>query len=334
LRRTAFHRSALTLTNRLLKTLLPRARHAYLRVVPQPAAVAHDRATVTEQAASDLIRDRILDDEPVLIARLGAVETGCLLSYLAIHEGGSTLRKSLRYIRGSATAFWWDESTVATMTQNAGFFPADPLLLDRFCARMLGDLPCIDILGSWLPEEERLASELRNAVKVRLRDLEPYYHRDPWTEALAGQVVLVVHPFAESIQRQYGRRERLFDDRRVLPEFELKTLKAVQSIANSDTGFETWFDAYDSMRDQIAHTDFDVALLGCGAYGLPLAADVKRLGKKAVHLGGASQILFGVKGRRWDEHELISRLYNEHWVRPLPSETPDNYLSVEGGCYW
>ena len=45
------------------------------------------------------------------------------------------------------------------------------------------------------------------------------------------------------------------------------------------------------MEDGIAEIDFEVALIGCGAYGLPLAAHVKRLGKKAVHLGGATQNL-------------------------------------------
>ena len=88
------------------------------------------------------------------------------------------------------------------------------------------------------------------------------------------------------------------------------------------------------MRDQIAKTEFDVAILGCGAYGFPLAAHVKRLGKQSVHLGGATQILFGIKGRRWDTHDVISGLYNDYWVRPLPSETPAGHQSVEEGCYW
>ena len=86
------------------------------------------------------------------------------------------------------------------------------------------------------------------------------------------------------------------------------------------------------MENDIAATEFDIALLGCGAYGLPLAAHVKRLGRKSVHIGGACQVLFGIKGLRWDGHELISRLYNEHWVRPRETERPAGYLAVEAGC--
>jgi hypothetical protein len=228
----------------------------------------------------------------------------------------------------------WSVDAVANLANNAGFFPAEPGLADRFCELLLADMRCIDVLGSWLPAEEDVAPYLRHAVRVRLRDLEPYYHSRPWTAALAGTKVLVVHPFAESIEAQYARREFLFDDPRMLPEFELTLLPAVQSIAGTRTRYLTWFDAYRHMCEQMNQIDYDVAILGCGAYGLPLAAHAKRMGKKAVHLGGAVQILFGIKGRRWDGHEFISGLYNEHWVRPRASERPPNYLDVEDGCYW
>ena len=85
-------------------------------------------------------------------------------------------------------------------------------------------------------------------------------------------------------------------------------------------------------KAEIEKHDFDICLLGCGAYGFPLAAHVKRLGKKAVHIGGALQLLFGIKGRRWDRE--FSSIYNDAWVRPEENEKPRNANSVEGGCYW
>ncbi|MDZ4290077.1 MAG: hypothetical protein U0984_19075, partial [Prosthecobacter sp.] len=126
----------------------------------------------------------------------------------------------------------------------------------------------------------------------------------------------------------------LFQDQRVLPEFELKTYKSVQSIANTKTRFATWFDALEFMKEQVGQIDFDVAILGCGAYGFPLAAHVKRMGRKAIHLGGATQILFGIKGKRWENIPDVSILMNEHWQRPMPSEMPDGGDKVEGGAYW
>ena len=102
------------------------------------------------------------------------------------------------------------------------------------------------------------------------------------------------------------------------------------------------------MEQQIDKIDFDIALIGCGAYGMPLAAHVKRLGKQAVHLAGGLQLLFGIKGKRWTEEHVgnfeyrpgvilswdYRSLFNDHWCYPLAIDTPSNAEVVEGGCYW
>ena len=114
--------------------------------------------------------------------------------------------------------------------------------------------------------------------------------------------VLVIHPFEKSIQEQYKKRVMIFPNSQILPEFELKTLKAVQTLCGEqDERFETWFDALDYMYEQALNIDFDVAIIGCGAYGMPLASKLKNAGKQAIHLGGATQLLFGIKGYRWEE---------------------------------
>jgi hypothetical protein len=151
----------------------------------------------------------------------------------------------------------------------------------------------------------------------------------------AGRTVLVIHPFEASIRKQYEKRASLFDDQRMLPEFTLRTLKAVQSLGEDTMGFKTWFEALDWMCTRTREITFDVALIGAGAYGLPLAAYVKGLGRKAVHLGGATQIMFGIRGRRWDEWTIFQNLYNEHWARPLAEETLASDMRVDAGwAYW
>ena len=174
-----------------------------------------------------------------------------------------------------------------------------------------------------------------SAKLVRLRCIEPYYHIRPWSAKLKGKKVLVIHPFQETIENQYkNKRENIFDNQEILPLFHLETIKAVQSNANSKTIFRNWFQAYQYMCAEILKKDFEIAIIGAGAYGLPLASYIKKLGKKAIHIGGATQILFGIKGKRWDNHEVISKLYNQYWVRPSESETPQGYQAVEDGCYW
>jgi hypothetical protein len=201
---------------------------------------------------------------------------------------------------------------------------------------MIQDMKQLDILCSWRIEEKFLLKYYPGAKQIELRALEPYLSDNPWSEMLEGLKVLVIHPFNTTIERQYHeKRELLFEDKRILPRFKsLETIKAVQTIAGNKGEFNTWFEALDSMKAAIDSKDYDVAIIGCGAYGFPLAAHVKRSGKKAIHLGGATQILFGIKGRRWDDHPLISPLYNEHWVRPSQEDVPSDANKVENGCYW
>ena len=170
---------------------------------------------------------------------------------------------------------------------------------------------------------------------TQLRALEPYYHEDPWSAALAGKKVLVVHPFKESILSQYQKREALFPGTDILPEFaSLTVVQAVQGLAGQDTGYASWFDALAAMESQMDAADYEVAIIGAGAYGLPLAAHARDTGHMAVQMSGATQLLFGIKGRRWDDHPVIGKLYNDAWVRPLPAEQPAAKEKVEGGSYW
>ena len=98
------------------------------------------------------------------------------------------------------------------MREWSGFFPAAPEYLARFCELMLRDMEELDILGSWLPYEWEVMPMIHGVPRVRLLNLEPYWSSRPWSRALEGKKVLVVHPFAESIMRQYERnRTRIFE---------------------------------------------------------------------------------------------------------------------------
>lgn len=290
----------------------------------------------TGQAAGDAIRDLLMNDAPCMIARFGTGEMETTLRHLDISLPGSPLSKFFRLLAGRIGPFWWDNSIRAGISWIAGLFPPTDEMMDRFGARVLQDCREIDLLAGWVPGETRLHTLFFPAAKcIPLIDLEPFSVSTPWSMALKEKTVLLVHPFEATIRHQYAKRERLFKDPRTLPPFILKTYKTVQSIAGNSTRFPTWFDALDHMCKEISAIDFDVAIIGAGAYGMPIAAHVKRLGKKAIHMGGATQLLFGIKGGRWDHTPAYSEgLYNEHWTHPLDEDRPSNYKTVEGGSYW
>ena len=286
--------------------------------------------------AAQYIYEALTADKPCMIARYGQVELTCVCNYLAIKKQAMN---PAGQNDDSRQLVEWGSWITDQMQQNAGFFPATPEKMEQFSELIIRDTPEVDILGSWLSDETTFDRELQNAKKVRLCFLDPYWAAVPWTKALEGKKVLVVHPFTETIGRQYKKRELLFQKNNLLPEFKLTTIKAVQSIAGTKTPFADWFEALDYMKAEIDKVDYDICLIGCGAYGFPLAAHVKRTGKKAFHLGGSLQLLFGIIGNRWADKNYskfldYSKLMNEHWVKPSGDETPVGAGKVEGACYW
>lgn len=267
-----------------------------------------------------------------MVCRFGTSELGTVAAYL--HSRENFFRKIYHVFNNDSIN--WNTSVKVGMCRDSGFFPAEDAYLDRFAELMLNDIPQADILGAWQRHELGLSHYLRNVKAVPLQSLEPYLHADPWSGALAGKKVLVVHPFVASIRQQYPKRKLLFKDPRVLPDFELKTILAVQSAAGNRVDFPDWFAALDHMKKQISDTDFDIAIIGAGAYGFPLAAHVKRMGKQAIHLAGVTQILFGIRGNRWENIAPYNEMFNEAWVRPLPEETPRLASQMEAGNapYW
>ena len=289
----------------------------------------NDRAEV-----SKVIGDALRGDKPCMIARYGSTELSAVVNYLG------TLNKShsiVKYLKGEIDEWWWSQGIMNQMVRWSGFFPATEENLIRYSQLSLSDASELDVLGSWLPNEYYVDSYSPNCTKVRLRYLEPDYSvtdaSNEWTQVLEGKRVLVIHPFVETIKKQYAKRHVLFNAPNLLPDFQLLTIKAVQSLGGQ-CEYASWFDALKHMEDEMDNCDYDIAIIGCGAYGFNLAAHAKRTGHKAIHLGGASQLLFGIIGKRWDEKESYKDIINEHWCRPDESERPATANAVEGGCYW
>lgn len=295
--------------------------------------------------ASEMIYNLLSDDKPCMIARFGSTEMNAIINYLGVNSPQHSIWK---FIQGKQPEWWWNKNIMNQMQQWSGFFPPTPENMQRFGEMMLEDAKEVDLLGSWLKDEYYIAQNINKAQLVHLRLLEPFWTNNsiPWTKALEGKKVLVVHPFAHLIYKQYTeKRTLLFNNPNILPLFDLQVIQAVQSLGGENNGFKDWFDALQSMKDKIDAADYDICLIGCGAYGFPLAAHIKRRGKKAFHLGGALQLLFGIKGKRWEDpnygvkewgmpYGSYPALMNTNWVRPGESERPLNANQVEGACYW
>ena len=287
--------------------------------------------TYDVDGAHRLIAEGIVRDQPFMVARFGSGELRSTWRYRIRRD--STLLDILRLELLQKQRIIWTKKREYELHMTAGFFPPTYRATNRFGALMEDAMAEVDILGSWVPGEIVFAHRLSNAIPVDLSHLEPFFASNPWTLALEGKRVLVVHPFVTSIISQYPKRQDLFSTP-VLPDFDLVTYRAIQTGGGQTLGYRTWFDALEKMTKDVTQLDFDVALVGCGAYGFPLAAALKRLGKKVIHLGGSLQLLFGIRGKRWDALPEYRALVNEHWIRPLAEDTHTGFQRMEGGAYW
>lgn len=275
--------------------------------------------------ASDIISSIIISGKPALICRFGTTELETVRQFLRHRKKKKKFEDSQRYC----------------MEKFSGFFPLDDYNLTKFSCELINLTRNIDVLGCRI---ERFEEEMCNkflSTDAKLIDIEATNSitlEKHWSRFLKGKKILVIHPFTETIKKQYAKRELLFTNPEILPEFELITLKAIQTVGDNKScyNYATWFEALEDMKSKISKIDFDIAIIGAGAYGIFLADYCKQLGKIGIHLGGITQLLFGIKGKRWDH--TFTNIYNEHWVRPSKEEVPLGADKIEpdrgGSPYW
>lgn len=306
-------------------------RHGIVKYFHREPVMPHyaHKWVMSTKKTNDYIYHLLESDKPFMVCRFGNTELQTVVGNLKVKIMGH-----------SEEADEYLDRWFTRLGKDSGFFPVDYQYLDRFTDCILDACKQADLLAMWhLNMEDFVIEQYHSDVDLTfLFRLEPWLANcRPWSAALKGKKVLVIHPFEDTIRAQYRKRELLFPGTDILPEFELKTLKAVQTLCGErDERFSNWFEALEYMYEEALKIDFDVAIIGCGAYGMPLAAKLKQAGKQAIHLGGATQLLFGIKGRRWEENypSKIATCFNDTWTYPLDSEKPKNGSTVEMGCYW
>ena len=269
-----------------------------------------------------LLAEKVEEGKPYMAGRFGTVEGLAMMNCIKT------------YYKYGDDPTHFPQKYLDTLCTNAGFFPNDKNEAWKWCKMEIEACKYVDLLGIMYFANESWICQNLCPQAVLTPNGALGSARDHWTHVLEGKKVLVIHPFTDTITKQYTeKREKIFPGYNTLPEFELKCVKAVQTIADAqDSRFKTWFEALDYMTDEAARQDFDVCLIGCGAYGFQLAARVKQMGKIAVHMGGSLQTLFGIRGSRWDKK--YSYWYNDAWVTPSEAEKPAGFEKIEGGCYW
>jgi hypothetical protein len=234
---------------------------------------------------------------------------------------------------------------------HAGIWPAEKYSVDKWVFQLVEAIRLSDVLvAGWyepLKEAEKRFLDSTNilAPQIPLRSLEPYYVAPErrWTHLLAGQRVAVVSSFTKTILEQIEKREEIWpiETDSLLPlnvEWVPIQTGYAPALAKGTAGWpsdiQSWDVAVSSIVRKVVASKASIALIGCGGLGMLIGAELKKQGVIAIVLGGAIQVLFGIKGQRWATHSVISHFWNDAWVYPKPSETPRGAALIEGSCYW
>lgn len=283
----------------------------------------------TIPSLSQEISDWIDSGKPMLLARLGGTEGNIAGQYC---EKVLSLRK--RY----------HPDTLNWLFTTSGFFADDyeekEKAVDQYAILTLNGLKECDYLSATFPPKIYMPYFFKHfAVEATptFSDFGPYFDiptEKTWVNGLKGKKVLVINSFTESIEYQYKRKDKLVKDQAFeLPDFKLLTYKTLVTQVGERPGvFKNFFQVLDKMLCDIKKIDFDVALIGAGAYGFPIAVEIKRMGKIALETCGKTPTFFGVYGER-DLKDGVGKFMTDSWIRPM-EEPPKKYKEIENGCYW
>lgn len=275
---------------------------------------------------------------PFFVGRNGTIELE-VISFWLLHRRGDHRRLYPQRLKDQ-------------IQRNAGIFPATGESIDAWCEKYTELLGLMNGgAAGWyqpLKEVENIILKLfaPNSFRTPLRSLEPYYVEAEarWTQKLAGKRVTVVSSFADTMQSQIkrakelwtGEQDGLLDISGVTWSFVKTGYAPITASGIADWPIEcsTWQSAVKYVVNSVTQKHCEVALIGCGGLGMIIAGRLKELGISSIVLGGSIQVLFGIKGRRWATHDVISKFWNKSWISPSRTEIPGGAGLVEGGCYW
>lgn len=241
------------------------------------------------------------------------------------------------------------KTQLSELENNAGIKITSPESLITYTTSLLNAYEVCTVIAEWPTDgevfaitgegQQLISSRLPTTPKISALALEPYYFDETssWMSALTGKRILIIHPFAKTLQKQTTKLEKIFPDREWFKDCHLQFIQPPITLAGNHHECD-WQEHYNTFINSPSFRelkDFDIALVAAGGYGMLISHHIyTKLNKSVMYIGGALQIFFGVIGKRWFDNKDIMKLVNDDWCRPEKGDKPPNFTRVEKGCYW
>jgi hypothetical protein len=153
------------------------------------------------------------------------------------------------------------------------------------------------------------------------------------SQVLEGKRVLIVSPFERSIMANFANRTRFFKGDYKYPEFTPLFVNSPITYSGLPPELyphQSWHETLDHLKHQVSGMDFDIALLACGSYALPIGTLIaEKLGRQALYIGGLLQLFFGIAGRRYQDDFFLSQINADVQIEPLEKNRHIEHISIE-----
>jgi hypothetical protein len=269
-----------------------------------------------------VLSQRIYSGIPFVAGKLGTSEFDALQWFVT--QNGAPFPRDIR----------------RNMMINAGLFSSEIIegsdCVREWCQYMMDNFHLMDEIAMWNPIKplderffiERFVPQVKKYLP--LRSLEPFYQDLPenrWSLAIE-KPFCVVSPFVESIENQWSKRDKLFPVLLWSPKAKFcggvctgysPLICDKDEICSWPTSVleQGWWAGVNHIVDSCVATGAKFVFVGAGALSLPVCFELKKRGISAIHTGGGTQIIFGIRGRRWLSHSVISSLaYSESLLLP------------------
>jgi len=231
-----------------------------------------------------------------------------------------------------------------------GIFPTDTSFLHEFAQFYTKHVQQIDILGLFqADQEEKIIKENElNAQFIPYQFTEPdrsipAIEKNCYLRFFEGKKILFISPFGDLLKSRANKD--IFEavwlsiGKKWFWPSEVNAFEIPYSYVTSVNTYKKYTNSmtlFDSICTNINELDYDIAFIGAGALGLPIASHLKNQGKIAISLGGHLQVLFGIGGGRWNKDEFWTTNYiNERWIEMPKKYNPENKsILTDNGAYW
>jgi hypothetical protein len=150
--------------------------------------------------------------------------------------------------------------------------------------------------------------------------------------SLEGKKVLVISNATDILKKSADRDLQNVYNINISKFSSIYFLKTPQTTEGAEYPDDSIIETTDKLLKEIRNINFDIAFLACGAYGVALTNEIRKMGKMAVYLGSALYTMFGVysDGIPLPTHNIYK---TENFIE-IEEKCPEHCKNIDEGKYW